>query len=122
MDVHNSRPKRDRPIFVDLLIIGLAIVALTYGGLRLLAKTHSAWQSRYGEPLTTAAASGWTIEQEAEYQRLRAEMLERRLRHEATHPATLPDPELIKNSRCIDGVLFAEVQGAITNVGRCRRR
>lgn len=121
MDIQGSRPKRDRPFFVDLLIIGAAIAALMYGGLRLLARTHTAWEHRYGEKPTPAATSGWTIAQEAEYQRLRAEALERRLRYDSNQPATLPGPVPMRNRRCIDGILFAEVDGAITNVGRCRR-
>ncbi len=118
-------------MFVDLLVIGGVLIALMYGGLQLLGRTHLAWADRYGDspkpahPATAARApkpgSGWTVEQEAEYQRLRAEALERRLKHEGAGAPPASEVESLKGQRCIDGVLFAEVDGAITNVGRCPR-
>lgn len=130
MDEKASRRPGDRPLFVDLLVIGAVLVALMYGGLQLLGRTHLAWADRYGSsPKPTPAVApprqgpggnAWTVEQEAEYQRLRAEMLERRLKHEGlATPGS--DAQPMRNQRCIDGVLFAEVDGAITNIGRCPR-
>lgn len=54
MDRYRPKPKRDRPLFLDILIIGAAIAALMYGGLHLLGKTRNAWDARNAERQTRA--------------------------------------------------------------------
>lgn len=120
MDVQHSRPKRDRPIFVDIMLIGAVMAALMYGGLRLLGKTHDAWDMRYGdaptpeapaEAPTPAAKPGkpWTAADDAEYYRLKAEAEARRRRYEGSSG----------NTRCIDGTLFRVEGNSYTSLGRC---
>lgn len=116
MNERTARRRRDRPIFFDIIVIGLAIVALMYGGLRLLSRTHDAWDARYGEKRPTSRQAlaatepqrtqGWTAADDEEYFRLKAEAAERKKRHEA-------------NTRCINGTLFRIEGSSYTNIGRC---
>ncbi|MGJ4801772.1 hypothetical protein [Luteimonas sp. SDU82] len=122
MDVQgSSRPKRDRPIFVDILLIGAVMAALMYGGLRLLGSTHDAWAARYGSkpapaPTRNAQATRpppptrtWTAADDAEYWRLKAEAEARRRQYESMQ----------RNTRCIDGTLFHVEGSSYTSAGRC---
>lgn len=120
MDDQHSRPKRDRPIFVDIMLIGAVMAALMYGGLRLLGKTHDAWDVRYGDAPAAAAVEPtpapapkpgkpWTAADDAEYYRLKAEAEARRRRYEGS----------AGNTRCIDGTLFRVEGNSYTSLGRC---
>lgn len=119
MDDRGARPKRDRPIFLDLLLTAAVMVFLMWGGLKLLARTHSAWDTRYGdraEPppstLTEATTQNveWTEADEAEYVRLKKEAEQRLRAYEAAQN---------RNTRCIAGTLFEVNGNSYENIGRC---
>lgn len=121
MDRPTKPQRRERPLFLDIAIIGLSIAALMYGGLRLLSRTHDAWDARYGDqprsqmpaPPAAAAAkppiSTWTAADEAELQQLRKEARDRKRAYEAKAMKT----------RCINGTLFRIEGSSYTNIGRC---
>lgn len=139
MDAPTIRPVRDRPVFVDLLVIAALLAGLMYGGLQLLGRTHVAWEARYGDQVETATPSeiregaavlassssaapsrqststqqaprrGWTAADDAELERLRAEAAARLRAYEAR----------TRNTRCIDGTLFKVEGSTYTNIGRC---
>lgn len=119
MDERGARPERDRPIFFDLLLIAAVMVFLMWGGLKLLARTHTAWDTRYGDrakpppaglPAATPQTIGWTQADEAEYLRLKKEAEQRLRAYEAAQN---------RNTRCIAGTLFEVNGNSYTNIGRC---
>jgi hypothetical protein len=119
MDDRGARPKRDRPIFFDLLLIAAVMAFLMWGGLKLLARTHSAWDTRYGDraepppaalPPAATQAVKWSEADEAEYARLKKEAEQRLRAFEANEQHT---------TRCIAGTLFKVDGNSYTNVGRC---
>ncbi|WP_202843421.1 hypothetical protein [Luteimonas saliphila] len=120
MDVQTKRPPRDRPVFIDIMIIGAVIAALMFAGLKLLGETHLAWNERYGDvpaaeppppPPAPAMTQGraWTAADDAEYLRLKAEAAERGRRYE----------EAMRDTRCINGTRFKIEGSTYTSVGRC---
>lgn len=115
MDAQQQRPKPDRPIFIDIMLIGAAMAALLYSGARLLGETRIAWNAREAEKAKDAAVrsaivaeAGHAEEARRQLERIQAE----RARIEAAQARW-------KNRRCVGNVLFAEVDGELRNVGRC---
>lgn len=117
MDVKHSRPRRDRPIFIDIVLIGAVMAALMYGGLRLLGKTHDAWDVRYGDAPAAHVDPDPVAEPDAA---VRRDLARRQLEAIRAHRQQLEQAQAgMKNRRCVGGVIFAEVDGVLTNVGRC---
>lgn len=125
MDVQTSRAKRDRPLFLDLLLIAAVMAFLMWGGLRLLGRTHVAWEDRNAERATRteaiqqAAARGLAESKRVASERKR-EAASRQLDQIRQTRMQLEQQEArLRNKRCLHGILFAEIDGVLTNVGRC---
>jgi hypothetical protein len=125
MDVQNSRPKQDRPIFLDLLLIAAVMAFLMWGGLRLLGRTHVAWDDRNTERATRteaiqqAAARGRADYERAEADHRQAAALQQLEQIRRARAEMEQREARMRNRRCLHGILFAEIDGVLTNIGRC---
>lgn len=122
MDVQQSRRPRDRPLFLDLLLIAAVMAFLMWGGLTLLGRTHAAWDARSTERATRAESIRLAAERGiAESKQVKADrnraLVEQRLQQ--IRDERERQEARIRKGRCVHGILFAEIDGALTNIGKC---